>query len=380
MMQPLTAAPRDHLTEAQVRWLIQEVPAIGTQHGCELLDQNLEVIEDISADFGGGSVSRRSYSTVHGSANLIVSRDLDWGTAIVRPYLTLTDGVIEARFNLGAYFPSRPRRTTGRSLPAHAVVGYDVLDRLNDKTGTSYAVEAGTEVLTAVETVLVDRGYTRYILDPAAAGKTLPSAYVSPMDDDKTWLGIVNDLLASIGYQGVWSDWNGYLRGEPYARPVDRPVEWVYDLAPETSIISPERTYTQDLYAAPNRWVAIRSNDVDGATPVEGNGIFTWENLASGPTSIEARGGRTITKTLRISAADQAALEAQAWLAIDADMRIPQTITHSTGPNPLHWHFDKVTLDDPAAGGLGRWADALATDWTLPLDGGDMSHEWQVLA
>lgn len=378
-MQPITAAPRDGLTEEQVRWLIHGSPALETAHGCELIDQNLELIEDISADFGGGSVSRKSYNMIHGSASLVISRDLDWGTAIVRPYMTLTDGVISARFNLGAYYTSRPQSRTGENPPSHAVTGYDILDRLNDKTGAAYGVEAGTEVLTAVETIWRDRGYTRYILDPAASGKTLPSAYVSPLDDNKTWLGITNDLLAMIGYQGVWSDWNGYLRGEPYLRPADRPVEWVYDLDPQTSIIDPERTYTLDTYEAPNRWVAIRSNDIDGATPVEGNGIFTYENLSTGPTSIDGRGGRTITKPLRISAADQAALEAQAWLAIDADMRLPQTVTHKTGPNPLHWHFDKVALDDPAADGLERWADVLATGWTLPLASGDMDHEWQVL-
>ncbi|WP_435589571.1 hypothetical protein [Micromonospora aurantiaca (nom. illeg.)] len=381
MMQPLTAAPRDHLTEAQVRWLIQDSPAVETAHGCELVDQNLEVIDDISDDVDGdsASVARRSYNAVHGAARLTISRDLDWGTAIIRPYMVLTDGVISARFNLGAYYTALPRQSTGQNLPAHDVTGYDILDRLNDKTGTSYAVDAGVEVLTAVETILTDRGYTRYILDPSAAGKTLPSAYVSPLDDNKTWLNIVNDLLALVAYQGMWSDWNGYLRGEPYQRPADRTVEWVYDLDPATSIISPERTYTLDTYEAPNRWVAIRNNDIDGATPVEGNGIFTFENLTSGPTSIEARGGRTITRPVRFSAADQAALEAQAWLAIDADMRIPQTITHTTGPNPLHWHFDKITLDDPAAGGLGPWADVLATGWMLPLGGGDMDHEWQVL-
>lgn len=378
-MQPLTAAPRDALTEEQVRWLIEGSPTIGTSHGCELIDQNLEVVEDISRDFGGGSVTRRSYNTVHGSASLEISRDLDWGTAIVRPYITLSDGVIAARFNLGAYYTSRPRRTTGRTPPSHAVTGYDMLDRLADKTGAAYAVEAGTEVLTAVETILRDRGYTRFILDPSAAGKALPSAYVSPLDDNKTWLTIVNDLLATIGYQGMWSDWNGYLRGEPYLRQADRPVEWVYDLDPLTSIISPERTYTLDTYEAPNRWVVIRQNDIDGGTPVEGNGIFTYENLSTGPTSIDARGGRVITKPVRISAADQVTLEAQAWVTIDADMRVPQTITHQTGPNPLHWHFDRVALDDPATGGVERWADVLATGWTLPLNGGDMDHDWQIL-
>lgn len=389
MMQPLTATPRENLTEEQVRWLIQDAPTISTAFGLELVDQNLEVIEDISRDFGGGQVARGSYNTLHGTASLVIARDLEWGASIVRPYMIIADRPAEyvpalgqgvtARFNLGAYYTSRPERSTGLNPPAYAVTGYDILHRLADKTGAAYAVEAGTVVLDAVEQILLDRGYTRYVLDPSAAGKTLPSAYVSPLDDEKTWLGIVNDLLERIGYAGVWSDWDGQLRCAPYSTPSTRPIEWVYDLDPLTSILSPERTYTQDLFEAPNRWVFIRNNDVDGPTPVEGAGIYTYENQSTGPTSIDARDGRTITKTERIDAADQASLESRAWVTIDADMRVPQTVKAKTGPNPLHWHFDRIALDDPAAGGIDRWADVLVTSWTLPLDGSDMDHEWTVI-
>ena len=65
-----------------------------------------------------------------------------------------------------------------------------------------------------------------------------------------------------------------------------------------------------------------------------------------------------------------------AQLTIDADTTINAKVTTKTGPNPMHWHFDRITLDDSA---LGVPVDALATQWTYSLNGADMSHEWTVI-
>lgn len=367
----------DTLTSDQLLWLIQDAPAIETDFGLELISQDLVVLEDISEYCGGGSVSRGSYNDLHGTCSLTISRDLDWGAAIVRPYFTITADAVTGRFNLGAYYTARPEYSTGQNPPQYAVTGYDILSRLSGKTGSSFSLPAGTAVLAAVEQIFTDQGYTRYVIDQTASAKTLTSPYNSPLDDDKTWLTIVNELLSAVGYAGVWSDWDGRLRCHPYISPAQRPIEWTYNVDPDESILSPERLYTQDLYSAPNRWVFVRNSDTDDVTPVEGAGIYTFVNQSEGPTSVDARGGWIITRVERVDAADQAALEARAQVTIDADRRISTTIRTKTSPNPLHWHFDKIALNDSNAG--VSWADVLATSWTLPLDGGDMDHEWTVL-
>lgn len=375
-MQPLLGAPREAMTADTVTGLLRDANAVTVTNGCELIDRNLELVEDISAEFAGGSVSRNSYATLHGTASLQMIRELDWGSAIVRPYLVLSDGVTSARFNLGAYFTSVPKRDVDQQPPTYEVAGVDILHGLAGKAGESYAVEAGVAYLDAVEQVLRDQGYTRFVLDPAATGTVLPSARVWPLDDRTTWLGIVNDLLAAIGYGGVWSDWDGQLRCEPYQPPADRPPEWLYDADVATSMLGPARRVERDFFDAPNRWVFVRNNNVDDVTPVEGNGVYTYVNEAAGDTSVAAR-ERVISKVEFVDAADQASLETRAWVTIDADMRIPQKVALTTFPNPLHWHFDRLALDDP--GVVDRWADILGTQWTLPLDGGDQSHEWSVL-
>ena len=375
-MQLPTAPPRESLTEAAVVGLIRDAPAVEMAAGLELLDADLHVIDDVTDDFGGGSVARNGYATLHGTAQLGVARTLDWGRAIVRPYMSMTDATTTARFNLGAYVTSTPKRVIGQSPPMHAVAGYDILHTLATPAGEAYAVDAGVGYLAAVETILTNRGYVGYVIDQSAAASMLPSSRVWPLDQGTTWLNIVNDLLGAVAYQGIWSDWDGRLRVQRYLSPIARAPEWYYDVDPVRSMLDSLRTVERDFFEAPNRWVAVRANNIDGPAPVEGDGIFTYVNQFVGDTSVEAR-GRIISKVVPLEAADHAALVAAAQITIDADMRIPTKLSHATFPNPLHWHFDRLVLTDAE---LGPAADVLSTQWTLPLNGANQTHEWTVLS
>lgn len=377
-MQPIIGSPRDLLTSAKVTTLLRDAPATRMGFGCELIDRNLNVIQDITDSTVTGSVTRQSYADLHGSATLALAQELDWGSAIVRPYVTVASPVTTARFNLGAYFTASPTTTFGGRPLVHEVDGIDILDALRVAVGESYAVDSGAAYLTAVESILVALGYPvgAYVIDQTKASTVLPSARTWVMDETTTWLGIVNDMLSSIGYMGVWSDWDGRLRVQQYLTPSARPPEWVYDTGAATSMLSPLRHLEQDLYNAPNRWVFFRSNTIEGSTPVEGNGIYTVLNQSNGKTSIEARGGRVITRVVPLDVADHQSLVERAARTVDADIRVQSKVTLSTWPNPLHWHFDRVELQDPA---FGPTQQALCTKWTLPFDGKPMPQEWSLL-
>ncbi len=375
-MQPMTAPPRDTLTAAAVRGIIRDAPGVRVSAGAELLDRGLNVTADISSLVTGGSITRSSYASLHGSGTLGVESELDWGAALVRPYVVLSAGATSARFNLGAYYTVTPETALGQTPVVHEVALIDILDALNDPVGEVYSVNAGTGYLAAVEAILLGRGFWQYVIDQSAAGSVLPSPRVWLLDDNTTWLTIVNDLLGAIGYQGIWSDWDGRLRVQRYLSPSARLSEFTYDVGATTSMLTLDRKIERDFYKAPNRWVFYRSNNVDGSPPVEGNGIYTVTNQSGGPTSIEARGGRVISKTMALDVADHAALVQAAQVTIDADLTIKTKLTLGSSPNPLHWHFDRMTVNDPA---IGPQSEALGTQWTLPLDGGDMSHEWSLI-
>jgi len=377
-MQPLLAPPRDTLTEATVVGLLRDAPALKVHVGAELLAQDLAVVEDISADVkAAGRVSRASYATLHGTGVLHLARELAWGSAIIRPYLVLADGLGSARWNLGAYYTATPKRRVGQSPPVYEVAIYDLLHRLTFPVGESFAVAAGANYLAAIESILTSLGFTAALVDRSAAAAVLPAAKGWPISEQANWLTIINELLGAVGYQGIWSDWDGRLRLSPYHVPRDRAAEWTYEADVARVMYRPEQQeISTDLFEAPNRWVAVRNNDVSGPAPVEGNGKYTFTNDDFGPASVAARGGGVFTRMLFLDAADQAGLVAQATISIAADMSVPTTVAVATSPNPQHWHFDRVDLAGHEVLGDAR---LLSTSWTLPLDGGAMSHEWLVL-
>lgn len=374
-MQPLVTPVRDHLTADQVVALIRDASAVSFAGGCELLTGlDLMVAEDFTTDLSGGSVSRQSYANLHANARLAIARELEWASAIVRPYITISDGSDTARFNLGAYYTSTPARDVTEFPYVYDVDCYDLLSILDDPVGDAYAVAEGTGYLAAVEDILISRGVQVYLIDQTNTATLLPTDRVWPFADNITWLTIINDLLAAIGYQGIWTDWDGMMRCQPYRTPSDRGPEWTYDADPLTSMLG-RRSIQRDFYDAPNRWIFVRSNNTDNVAPVEGNGKYTFVNEQVGETSVQSR-GRIITKVVSLDAADQNTLVAAAQITIDADMQVPGKVTVSTFPNPLHWHFDMVYLADPA---FGIPVSALSTQWSLPLDGSDMTHEWTLV-
>lgn len=378
-MQPYVEPCRAQLTSAQVVDLLQASTAVRLGGGMEIVDIGLNVIEDISDDFSGGTVTRNSYADMHASLNFRITRELDWGGGLVRPYITVADSLRTAKFYLGVYHTSIPAYDASESPPTFDVEGYDLLLRLNQPVGDAYAIALGQGYLSTVESILIARGFTQYIINQSAADTISPSARTWTMDDNITWLTVVNDLLSSVGYAGIWSDWNGTLRCEPYVLPSDRSIEWTYSDDPVTTMLGIQRSVLRDFFDAPNRWVFYRSNSSDDVAPVEGNGLYIAENQSVGETSIDARGGLVITKVTGVDVANQTALVATALVAIARERDIPTIITVQTFPNPLHWHFDRLYLRDS---GTVPYADLQCTEWSLPIppEVGDMQQTWRVIA
>jgi len=377
-MQPVVDGPRvGVVTSAQVVDLLQKSASTTIGAGLELVDLAGNVLEDLSGDLAGGGITRNSYADLHASAHFDLSRQLAWGADLVRPYVTVADNASTARFNLGVYHLSTPNRPRGSDITTYSVDGYDLLLRLNQPVGDAFSVAAGTSYLTAIKGILAQLGYVLVIVDPAAADKVLPTPRAWVFDDQVTWLRIVNELLASIGYAGIWSDWNGYLRCHPYVLPQDRAIEWTYTDDVASTMLAAGGEIIEDYFTAPNRWVVFRSNVADDVAPVEGAGIYTYVNETIGKTSVAERGGLVITKVIGVDAADQPSLIAAANQIIQQDTSIPEVWNISTALNPLHWHFDRIYVKD--AYGI---VDAQVTSWSYKFapDISDMEQEWRVIA
>lgn len=382
-MQAATDGPRFRYTPEQVRYAIESSSSFNSTMGLELIDQNLDIIEDISEALTEATVARNSYANLHATLSFTIESPLSWGSAIVRPYMDITaptsptDPLATLRFYLGAYVTDTPEEDMSLDVSSWDATGYDILSLLDDAVGDDYSVDAGESYLARVEEILLNRGFTEYIIDPDQAATVRPSAKTWPLDDNVTWLNVINDLLAAVGYQGIWSDHNGRLRCHSYRSPRDRGPEWHMTDDPAVTLLTQRRRRKRDFYDAPNHWIFYRNSTTEEEQPDATNQLrYEYTNETTGETSVEARGGRLITKVTGVDVADVDTLIATAQRTIDADTLIPTIITIDTAPFPLAWHFDRIEVSDAR---LGVSLQVLATSWQMNLDGSDMSWEWSVI-
>jgi hypothetical protein len=379
-MQNLTAPPRDSLSAAQVTALLV-APDLSVDFGVEQLDASLNLVSDISADVSSGKVSRDCLANVHGTVDLTISRQLAWGRDRVRPYQLLssaTAGVSSVRFNQGVFVLTSPKRTVGETPITYEVTGFDLLNLLQCPVGDTYVTTAGTTYLQAVSDVLTASGVGSTIMaDSTLSATVLPSDMVWALTDSSpaSWLRVINDLLASINYRGLWVDQDGRFRSEPYRDPSTRAVEWVFDVADQrTNIIGEKRTESADLWSAPNYWRFVRKAIT--VEPVEGAGIYTYTNQSTGASSVDSVGRLVKAPTQFLDAADQTSLVAQGDRTTTSDMSSTRLLELTTGPFPIASHFDVATLIDPDLGGAVKLQ---ARSWQMDLSGADVSWVWEAV-
>ena len=242
---------------------------------------------------------------------------------------------------------------------------------------------SGTSYITAVETILgTELGEASYALDQASAATVTTSTLNWLLDDETTWLRIINDLLIAINYEGLWVDRDGRYRSRPYRDPDERTTSWYFDaddaattIVGETRTVVPARQGEDisDPIDTPNTWVFV-NDDIAQAPPTVGAGIYQQTNDTDGPTSVAAR-GRTFYGFQGGTYSNQTTLVDFASGRITwAARRFNTHLELDTGPCPPLWHFDVVDLVDSALGPQRRWA---VEEWTLDLPSGDMSHRWR---
>lgn len=297
------------------------------------------------------SLAWNLYAAVKGSGSLQVTdldaagagklriRDLALTSARLRPVL-LIEGLPE--IPLGAYlFTAAPESwsAAGRVYNLELLDKNTVLDQ--DRVEVAYTLAAGSQILAAVAAVIASAGES--ISGLAASGPTTSSALVWPAGTSK--LQIVNDLLAAANYSSLWIDGVGNYRATPYVLPASRGI--TYELLSgiprelvdgETSIYSEQWALDRDLFAVPNKVIAVQAG-TGTDEPLAGTATNTDP---SSPFSYAARGNRWITNVLdgvEVPAGTApevtAALEARARASLIASSSVQAAVTVSHLPLPV---------------------------------------------
>lgn len=383
-MQSLTASPRNGFTTAQITDLLLG-PALEVDSGLELLDIDLNLIEDISDGLVDGSIAWSLNAGIHRTCDLEITRALQWGAQLVRPYMILSNGQITARWNLGVYMLTTPVVRYGSSPRTYEAQGYDRLMLLNREVGVAYSVASGTTYRQALLNAFSAAGLTGVYIEGSAADNTLPATRSWPLvakdeadqdqtDTPATWLRVINDLLQAINFRGVWCNEDGIFQCVAYQEPAVRAPEFSFDANDEhISIVGEDREQVQDAWSTPNKWVFRWKN---GGTGIEGDGIYTVDES---DTVNGDRLGRTLewVSVIDYEAASQAKLVELGNRRVAADKRVVTTYELTTGTFPPAGHADIYTYADNE---LGAAQKVQAIRWKLSLNGGDTEWTWEVVS
>src|SRR4029077_12625555 len=225
-----------------------------------------------------------------------------------------------------------------------------------------------------------------FIADPSNADRTTVDVLSWPLDTEhttSTWLNVINDLLAAIGYRGLWCDENGNYRADPYVPPASRAIEYTLDAgstdqaafndpqyARHEIVSTAQRLYTFDTFNVPNWWRFVQNNTT--VAPVEGAGQYTVTDISGGPTS-QLIIGRVVKAPVQfLDAATQVDLVTQGDAIVAADRNVAETIQVDTAPLPIAGHFDVLGYSDEFIPETS-FRKAMAQSWSLPITGGDMT-------
>lgn len=203
------------------------------------------------------------------------------------PFLTVVyDDGVEVTSQLGLYAVMPPTQEISQQQRSVTLDGRDLTWLLSvDVFDQGYTVAAGTNVISAVTTILSGAGFTRRAFTPSSA---VTSGAVS-WKPGATKLTVINDLLTSIGYYTLTMRKDGVLSSQPYTSIVNPTVNVTYDTTDATARVKVVRTIkldsTPDRIA--NKVVVVKDNASQPplvVTKVNSNPLSPTSTVALGIT------------------------------------------------------------------------------------------------
>jgi hypothetical protein len=297
-------------------------------------------------------------------------------TSLIRPFLDYVAPFVTLRYDNGEEVTSQmglfntmpPTKTYTESQHIAQISGNDVTWRLSmDVFDTGYSVAAGTNIVTALTTILTAAGITR--VNIAATTLTAPVAFSWKAGTPK--IAVVNDLLASIGYYPIYAAKDGTLTSQPYISANDLNVATTFDT---TSDANPVRIIRQ-VQMDPQFDKIVNKVTVLRQGPNQSVISVTRRNTSrNSPTSIPNL-GVTIAKVINDSkVVDHASARALAIRTLEEGSYIYErwkiTTTADVERNPYETYHAKIVDANDNVLTDNKY---LCTEWTFNFKG-TMEH------
>ena len=295
-----------------------------------LTDRHNQLIEDITHIVRKGTVSFDPDRSIKGALKLEVN---DYSAIqpyrdYLAPFLTVIhDDGYEVTSQMGLYAVVPPAQTIGPKRRSITLDGYDLTWVVgSDVFDEGYSVSASTNVVTAVEAILTDLGFTRMTITPSSRVVT----------SDRSWkpgtskLEVINDLLNSAGYHSLYATKAGYFASSPYESIKNIGQATIYDTTDPNARVKVLKTITLDSTSdrIVNKVVVIKDN-ADEAPIV----VTKLNTNPLSPTSIQNL-DMTITKVERDSnLIDEAAAETKALRLLEEGSMVYRRLKITTSPD-----------------------------------------------
>lgn len=274
----------------------------------------------------------------------------------------LVDGSLTVAMQLGLFALNVPRKTRTPNSEIWQVTANDLGIHLMEATTTApYTVAAGQNYITGtngVKDILVARA-VNYALPSTTL--TLPVARTWP--PGTPWLRIVNDLLHDCNMYSLWFDATGTARSRESDELSSRTADVTYL---DTDFVLAPIEEEADTTRLANQVIAVVDDPARGVL----SSVKTNSDPDS-PTSTVTL-GRTITKLLSSSAADQATLDSIATRELQKSGSLYKRMTISTQPDPRRGAHEVYQVTVTGIYTADKW---WARSWELPLsNGAPMRH------
>lgn len=366
-MQPLAQGA---YSDAQVRAALHGPRTVAWRY--DLLDSDGTTVLGALSTVQAAEVQHQALADVPRTLRLSLGAEqavINYGRHRVRPWwqLRMPDGGW-VEWPQGVFLLSTPTRDAREGASSRQVEGYDQTVLLRDDlVPARVSIAAGANVVAQAVAQVQAAGVTQVSAEPSTA--VLPTAL--EWEPGTPRYVIVADLLQAVNYAGLWFDGMGRAVLRPYRNPAEVGAGYRY-ADDSASVVAPQATDTLDLYAVPNRWIAVVSE------PERAPLVSTYTNtLAASPTSTVSR-GRTVAVLLTgVQAVDQATLDAYVLRVARDASQVYRKVRLSTAAMPHHEHLDVLDLAVSSLGVTGLFTE---TGWTLSSEvGGSMGHDVRLL-
>lgn len=226
-----------------------------------------------------------------------------------------------------------------------------------------YTIPAGTNYITAIQTLLVESGITEYEAEETAL---VMATERQDWEEGTSRLDVINELLAEINYNSAWPDLEGKIHLTKYTPPNNGNIKHTYRQG-EYSVLTPEYKASTDLFGKPNVFKCICDNP-ELAAPLVATAVNDDPNSKFSTVSL---GARVLFLERVDNVPDLETLQERADNLRIKSLQTTQEVEFTTALMPGHETYDTVALDNGEITGIYT-----ETEWRATMDAaGLMVHK-----